>query len=242
LGIWRMMEPGKPRINWAIWDDVAYTAPRKTGIHPLIVELRGELTAARPEMGVLCMTAANRNDIAAPLRNLPKFEIIVPMRGYFEVQAAVSFKNFYDPEKDLSNLQYLEEGPFVPLPGHIQARYDKWRVDQKQYVRSKQYIKDVRQFIRDRNIEEEGKIEEAKPKPETPSPPKGAQFRAARRPTPEELPCDFFISEVKKFGIKADQLQLHRLWQYLIKERGSLDVYGNLEQDLLEKVMKEVVE
>jgi hypothetical protein len=129
------------------WDDVAYTCPRTKGVPRFLVKLRGELTAARPEIAMLAMTASNRNDIAAPLRSFASFEAIIPQRGSFEIHQTYHYKNFKNPEQDWGTLHYIEEGRFPPLPEDVQTRYDEWRIVQKRYVRSPQYRTDLRELM-----------------------------------------------------------------------------------------------
>ena len=144
-----------------------YTAPRIKSVPKYITLLKGELSEARPELAIFCMTAPNRNEVALPLRSFPKFEVIVPERGRFEVQRTVRTKRFKDPENDMARLQPVEEGTFDRLPRHIEEKYEAWRVQQKNYIRTPEYKRRFRELIRESEAvvtkDEEGKTIVTKP-------------------------------------------------------------------------------
>jgi len=144
-----ILVPGHERMNMAGWDDVQYTCPRIKGVPKFITLLKGELTAARPEISVLGMTSPNRLEIAAPLRSLPNFEIIIPRRGVFEVQRTIKMKKFNDPEYDIGKLVPVEKGYFRALPKLVQRRYDMWRIKQKEYTKSRAYVQRKKQLERE---------------------------------------------------------------------------------------------
>ena len=80
------------------------------------------------------MSAPNILSIAAPLRRLVAFELIVWERGKYEVQRITHHKNFRNPSADLMQLAFVEgnqEYSFYPLPDDIQKRYDAWRAEGK---------------------------------------------------------------------------------------------------------------
>lgn len=131
LDCFKMIKPGQPRIDLGIWDDTPATAPAERGVPKAIYRLKGYLTTARPNIACLMMTGSNRNEFVAPLRKLITVEIIIAERGVFEVQKVKFYKNFRNPEIDISRLEYLEEGVFPPLPAQIQKRYDEWREIEK---------------------------------------------------------------------------------------------------------------
>jgi hypothetical protein len=132
LDLFRMVKPGAPRRKIIVFDDAAATAPAERGVPKVMYKLKGYLTTTRPEVACMMMTASNRNEIVSPLRKLIVLEIIVAQRGIFEVQAVKFYKNFRNPELDISRLEYMEEGVFPPLPPEIQRRYDSWRKAEKE--------------------------------------------------------------------------------------------------------------
>lgn len=130
-----LLEPGRPRLNAASWDDVQATAPSTQGVPKAIRRLANFLSTERPEIACLMMNAPNINSISSPLRKLIVFEIIVVERGYYEVQKLTYHKNFKRPLQDIGKLEYIEElakdAPFPPLPKEVETRYRKWRIEQK---------------------------------------------------------------------------------------------------------------
>lgn len=154
------LEPSTARKYCGVWDDVQATAPAMQGIAKPILKLANFLTTERPEIALLLFTAPNVNMIAAPLRKLINFEIIVSERGYYEVHKITFHKNFKKPMQDRARLEYLEElaqdTPFPPLPQEIQQRYDMWRTEQKlllypsllnelkNYIKLQQWNKDMK--------------------------------------------------------------------------------------------------
>lgn len=131
------------RILSGGWDDAQYTAGAKTGLPAAIEELVGDLTTDRPEIGVLFLSTPNVMSIAAAIRNLIQYELIVHSRGRYEVQRVSYRKNFQNPKKDWMRLEYVsglgrdekEEPDFAALPSAEQKWYDDWRAEQKGYKR-----------------------------------------------------------------------------------------------------------
>jgi hypothetical protein len=126
-----LLEPGTKRKNAAGWDAVQMTAPAEQGVPRVIRRMASYLSDTRPEIACLIMTGSNINAIAAPLRKLIVFEVIVAERGYYEIQKITYHKNYKAPLLDLSRLEYLEEGTFPKLPEDIYSRYEQWRVGSK---------------------------------------------------------------------------------------------------------------
>lgn len=131
-------DPNKPedqKLPNAIWDDVQMMAPAENVVPRPIRNLAGLLSTKRPECSVLTMTAPNILSIAAPLRKLVVFELIVWERSHYEVQRISFRKNFKNPYQDLMDLSFIEGDDlttrFDPLPPEIQTRYNKWRVEMK---------------------------------------------------------------------------------------------------------------
>ena len=133
------------RLLSGVWEDVQYTAGAQTGLPAAIEELVGDLTTDRPEIGVLFLTMPNVMGVAAAIRNLIQFELIVHSRGRFEVQHVNYRKNFRNPKKDYMHLEYVpgqgrdekEQVDFGPLPLVEQRWYDDWRAEQKSYKRKR---------------------------------------------------------------------------------------------------------
>ncbi len=143
------------RIRFAIWDDTQITAPRSKGVPKFVVLIVGEATAARPEVSNFCMTAPNILSVAAPLRALPDFEIIIPKRGMYEIQKTVRSKVFNNPEADQGRLVPVEIGMFSDLPVDVKKRYNEWRIEQKEYLKGREYSARIRRLFK----ESEGMIE-----------------------------------------------------------------------------------
>jgi hypothetical protein len=148
----------KEKVPCIVWDAVQATAPAAQSVPGIIRDMAGRLSESRPEMSILVMTAPNFNSIAAPLRHLVVFEIIVFDRGYYEVQKIVYRKNFQNPLQDLVNLEYIEGTDesvgFPPLPDEIQRRYDVWRASKKS-PRDKSLLDALENFERKLAGEEE---------------------------------------------------------------------------------------
>ena len=127
-----LLEPGKPRKNVIVWDDVQMTAPASNTVPKEIRQIAAYTTTSRPEVSCLVMTAPNINSIAAPLRRIVLYEIIVPKRGVFEVQHYVFRKDFkHNPFRDIPRAVYVEEGTFPPLPQDMYERYEAWKEGEK---------------------------------------------------------------------------------------------------------------
>lgn len=127
----KLLEPGRKRVRAALWDAVQMTAPAEQGVPRVIRKLSSYISDTRPEMACLLMTASNMNAICAPLRKLVVFEVIIAERGQYEIQKIKYHKNYKQPLQDLSNLSYLEEGTFPPLPKEVMDRYEQWRIGSK---------------------------------------------------------------------------------------------------------------
>lgn len=141
------------RMLSGVWDDTQYTAGARTGLPQPIEQLVGDLTTDRPEIGVLFLTTPNVMGIASAIRNLVQYELIVHSRGRYEVQRVSYRKNFQNPKKDWTRLEYVSglgrdekvEPDFSPLPYAEQRWYDEWRSAQKAYKR-KTTIKSLERY------------------------------------------------------------------------------------------------
>lgn len=153
-----LLKPGSSRKLLGLWDDVPATAPAERGVPSALYKFKGYLTTTRPELACLLMTASNRAEVAAPLRKLALFEIIIARRGYYEVQKVQFFKNFRNPDKDKCRLTYLEEGKFPQLPDFVEQWYIEWRVREKRKLfpeiaeMLKRYVKIRREEIYEKAV------------------------------------------------------------------------------------------
>jgi len=133
-----ILEPGRERTSCAIWDDVQATAPASQSVPIAIRSLANFISTERPECACIIFTCPNLNFIAAPLRKLVNFEIIVSERGLYEVHKYSYFKDFKRPMQDRMHFDYVEEvprdQPFPALPSFEQSWYDAWRTERKQQL------------------------------------------------------------------------------------------------------------
>lgn len=133
-----ILEPGTERMSCAVWDDVQATAPASQSVPLAIRSLANFISTERPECACIILTCPNLNFIAAPLRKLVNFEIIVSERGLYEVHKYSYFKDFKRPMQDRMHFDYVEEvprdQPFPALPDFEQQWYDKWRTERKQQL------------------------------------------------------------------------------------------------------------
>jgi hypothetical protein len=128
------------------WDAVQMAAGAENSVPTVIRKLASYLSEVRPEVKVILMSAPNISSIAAPLRKLVAFELIVWKRACWEVQKISARKNYKDPRNDRIVLTYLEtaRNAFGQLPNStqpskfkpeesasVQKRYDTWRATMK---------------------------------------------------------------------------------------------------------------
>jgi len=163
LELVKLLEPGSPRKNCVVWDDVQATAPAEQGVPKAIRRLANFLSTERPEVACLIFTTPNINQISSPLRKLVNFEVIVSERGLYEVHKIMYRKNFKKPLVDLSRLEYMEEldqtCPFPPLSQTNQERYDMWRVKEK--IKLYPALKaDLELYIKAREFQDDDAIKE----------------------------------------------------------------------------------
>lgn len=133
-----ILEPGRERTACALWDDVQATAPASQSVPTAIRGLANFISTERPECACIIFTCPNLNFIAAPLRKLVNFEIIVSERGLYEVHKYSYYKDFKRPLQDRMHFDYVEEvprdQPFPALPDFEQQWYDAWRTARKQLL------------------------------------------------------------------------------------------------------------
>jgi len=125
----------KTRLPSPIWDDAQFTCPAEQSVPSAVRRMAGRLSTARAETPCVIMTAPNILSIAAPLRKLVSFEVIVWERAHFEIQQITYYKNFANPLADNMKLDFIEGDPeqtvFPDLPSDVKARYNIWRAAQK---------------------------------------------------------------------------------------------------------------
>jgi hypothetical protein len=155
-----LLEPGRPRINCALWDDTQATAPASQSVPIPIRKLANFISTERPECACIFFTTPNLNYISAPLRKLINFEIIVSERGFYEVHKISYYKNFIKPLQDNMHFDYVEEiepnSPFPQLPEIEQAWYNQWRIDRKQQLYPS-LMKELKRYTSLRQWEDTGK-------------------------------------------------------------------------------------
>ena len=134
----KILEPGRERTPCIIWDDVQATAPASQSVPIAIRSLANFISTERPECACIIFTCPNLNFIAAPLRKLVNFEIIVSERGLYEVHKYSYYKDFKRPLQDRMHFDYVEEvprdQPFPPLPDFEQKWYNAWRIERKKQL------------------------------------------------------------------------------------------------------------
>jgi len=117
----------KQQVPAVILDDAERTAPALQRIPPRLRRTIDNINVYGTQVKFLIMTAPAMKSIAKPLREMVTFEVIIPFRGYFEVQEIVLEKDFYNAPREIGRYIYRSEGHFPPLPEEIQRRYDEWR-------------------------------------------------------------------------------------------------------------------
>jgi hypothetical protein len=122
----QLLEPGRPRIDGTVFDDVQATAPSSSSVPIPIRKLANFISTERPECPIIFFTTPNLNYISAPLRKLVNFEIIISERGFYEVHKISYYKDYVDeiPMKE----------PFPQLCETEQKWYDTWRTDHKRQL------------------------------------------------------------------------------------------------------------
>lgn len=136
-------KPPKFKIPAAIYDDVQFTAPAAQSVPQVVRDFAADITTERPALSILILTSPNMNNMAAPIRKLVTYELIVSERGFYEVQQVTYHKNYKNPLMDKVQLDFVEgkkpedcvEGEiptiFPQLAPEIQKRYDEWRASEK---------------------------------------------------------------------------------------------------------------
>jgi len=138
LAVAKLLEPGSERKRCIIWDDPQATAPSSSSVPIAIRKLANFISTERPECACIFLTTPNLNFIAAPLRKLVNFEIIISERGFYEVHKISYYKDFKRPLQDQMHFDYVDEvshdAPFPALPTIEQAWYNHWRTERKQQL------------------------------------------------------------------------------------------------------------
>jgi hypothetical protein len=142
-----LLEPGRERLPCAVFDDVQATCPAASSVPIPIRKLANFISTERPECPLIIFTTPNLNYIAAPLRRLVNFEIIISERGFYEVHKISYYKDFNNPLQDKMHFDYVDENahvtdeetkkreePFPPLCLSEQQWYDNWRTEHKKQL------------------------------------------------------------------------------------------------------------
>lgn len=159
LNFAKTLEPGRDRIPCAIWDDPQATAPASQSVPTAIRGLANFISTQRPECACIFLSTPNLNFIAAPLRKLVNFEIIISDRGLYEVHKISYYKNFRKPLQDNMHFDYVEEvprdQPFPALPDFEQVWYNNWRIERKQQLYP-HMIKNLETYVKLQQWEQAG--------------------------------------------------------------------------------------
>jgi hypothetical protein len=130
-----MLKPSTERKPVVIWDDPQATAPASQSVPTALRQLANFISTERPEVALIILTTPNLNYIAAPLRKLVNFEIIISERGLYEVHKISYYKDFKRPLQDKMHFDYVDEvkkdEPFPRLPEYMQQWYNQWRIEKK---------------------------------------------------------------------------------------------------------------
>jgi len=125
------------RTNCFVWDDMQMTVGKHQAHNPDVREFVYYLTTQRPYFAVMIGTAPHRGMLQKDLREFFHFEVIVPVRGVYEVQQLRHLIDFDDPKRLKDRMRYKGEAPFLELPKDIQTWYDKWRHEQNLQIRKR---------------------------------------------------------------------------------------------------------
>jgi hypothetical protein len=154
-----LLEPGRERLPCAIYDDVQATAPASQSVPTAIRKLANFISTERPECALIMFTTPNLNYMAAPLRKLVNFEIIISERGFYEVHKISYYKYFQRPLQDKMHFDYVDEipqkEPFPALPDYEQQWYDTWRIEHKRQLYPSM-MKELKVYTNLRQWEESG--------------------------------------------------------------------------------------
>nr|MDO8132602.1 hypothetical protein [Candidatus Njordarchaeum guaymaensis] len=96
------------------------------------------MTTQRTSISVIVGTAPHRNVLQKDFREERfNFEIIIPVRGTFEIQKLKRWIPFDDPLKQRERLDPFGKGPFLSLTPDEQAWYYEWRFQRDKKAKSR---------------------------------------------------------------------------------------------------------
>jgi predicted Zn-ribbon and HTH transcriptional regulator len=127
------------RIPSLIFDDVQLTMGVDKSHDKEITSIVNLISVIRPIVGVLFLTAPHISLLCIQLRRLIDFNVIVPIRGVYEVQYLKRRLDFHDVMNTIVTYEYRGESFFSKLPEDIEERYYKWR------------LKEIERFINKRS-------------------------------------------------------------------------------------------
>ena len=110
-----------------ILDEAERTVPAYQRIPRRLRETIENINTYGTATKFLILTAPAISDIAKPLRRIITFEIIIPRRGYYEIQEIILNKEYHNAPEEYGRYIYRGEGTFPPLPPEIDKRYQEWR-------------------------------------------------------------------------------------------------------------------
>lgn len=110
-----------------VLDEAERSAPALRVIPPELAEAIYNINTYGTQIKFLVLTAPSMKSLARPLRELVTIEIIIPMRGKYEIQEIVIEKNYYNAPHEYGRYIYRQDGTFIPLPPPIEKRYQEWR-------------------------------------------------------------------------------------------------------------------
>jgi len=113
-------------LAWG-WDDMQLTVGKDKQNDPDVKELAYYLTTVRPYYSVMLGTAPHRGMLQKDFREMFHFEVIIPVRGIYEVQQLKHWIDFKNPQRIKDRLRYKGQMIFSKLPPDMQKWYNKWR-------------------------------------------------------------------------------------------------------------------
>lgn len=142
------------RALCGLYDDFNVTLGKSKSNSPRIRDLADDMKNKRTHLAVFFASASHIDDIAAPFRGFFKFELIIPVRGIFEIQLNKQYKNYWDPEKDSKKMRYKGTTTFESFPGHFQSWYDTWREMKLQRNKNVTRMKILDLFSKDYDVDD----------------------------------------------------------------------------------------
>jgi hypothetical protein len=119
-----------------LYDDMQRTLGKTRSRDTYVRSLCERASTARNQLAVLIGTAPDIGTLAYPWRYFFNFEVIIPERGYYEVQRLKKWKPFDNPYQTYVKLDYKGEvsrqigsAPFPRLDSDIEDRYQNWRTE-----------------------------------------------------------------------------------------------------------------